>query len=187
MDKNNSSTKSAKTYISIGKVIASHGIHGFAKIYLLTDFPERFEELGKVYFFKEDKLMFDCKIQKARFTANDLLVKFDKFSTPEEINLYKNYFIKIPKEELTKLPEDVYYLDDLRGMKAYSENDVFLGDVIQVYNNANDILEIKTPEKKEVMVPLVKEIVTNVDMKNRKITIKLIPGLFDEDFESDLV
>jgi ribosomal 30S subunit maturation factor RimM len=34
-------------------------------------------------------------------------------------------------------------------------------------------------------VPFVKDIVTNVDLKNKKIIIKLIPGLFDNDVEVD--
>lgn len=174
-----------KEFVSIGKIIESHGVKGFAKVYPLTDFIERFDELEHVYFFKEDKLMFETKVEQVRYTANNILVKFEKFSTPEEINLYKGYFLKINKDDLFELPEDIFYLDDLRGMEAYSTENIYLGKVVEVYNNVNDILEIKTPDKKEVMVPFVKEIVTDVDMKNRKITINTIPGLFDDNFETD--
>jgi 16S rRNA processing protein RimM len=177
--------KSKPDYVSIGKILKSHGVHGFTKVLPLTDSPERFEKLKEVFLFQEDKLKMTVNIEQIRLNEVSLLIKFAEFNSPESINNYQGYYIKIPREKILDLPKDSFYIDDLKGLDAWSTDDIYLGKVIEVYSAASEIIEIRTPQKKEVMVPFVKDIVTNVDLKNKKIIIKLIPGLFDNDVEVD--
>jgi len=59
------------------------------------------------------------------------------------------------------------------------ENGEYLGEVVNVLKNpGNDIFIIKKG-KKEYLIPAVKEIINEVDLKNCKIIIKQIEGLFD--------
>ncbi len=169
-----------KKYISIGKIIGSHGVHGFTKVFPLTDFPERFEKVKNVLLYKDEGTQLKAKIDKVRFTHNSILVKFDAFDTPEAVNEFKGYFIKIPQSESLELPEDSFYIDDLKGCETYSTENEYLGKIIEVYTSANTLIEIKTPDRKDVMVPFVKEMISEIDLKNKRVTIKVIPGLFDE-------
>ena len=172
-------------YITIGKILDPHGIIGFAKIFLLTDFPERFKKLKEVFLFRDEKFLFTLKIQEIRDTHNNLLIKFDKFDTPELVKSYKGCAIKIPEDKKLVLPKDTFYLDDLIGLEVYSTQDKYLGKVISTYEATNTLIEVKTPDNKETMFPFLKEFVEKIDLENKKIVIKTIPGLFDEDFEAD--
>lgn len=181
-DKNSRSSKDSGERINIGKIISSHGVHGFAKVLLLTDFPERFEELKNVYIYNEKELI-NTGIDNIRYTHNTLLIKFSFFNSPEQVNMYKGAFIQIPEEERFDLPEEFFYIDKLIGCKVYSSDDEYLGDITDVYEGANTVLEIKNDLKKEFLVPFVKEIVPYVDIENKKVTVNKMPGLFDENFE----
>ena len=179
MDRNKSPEQK---YVSIGKIIKSHGVQGFTKVLPLTDFPERFEKLKEVFLFKAENLIMPLNIEQIRLNNINLLVKFAEFNTPESVNNYREHFIKIPHKEILDLPEDSFYIDALKGLDAYSTDGAYLGKIIEVYSAASDIVEILTPLKKAVMVPFVKEIITSVDIKAKKIIISLIPGLFDDDY-----
>ena len=55
-----------------------------------------------------------------------------------------------------------------------------LGFVVGVSNNgATDLLSVKTKNKKISLIPFVKAIVPNVDIKNKKIMINNIEGLLE--------
>ena len=178
--------KNKKTeLISIGKILSSHGVKGFAKIYLLTDYPERFEELHTVYILKEGKPPIESEIEEIRYTNDTLLIKLKYFTSPELVNTFKGALIQIPEDERLELPEEVFYIDQLKGCKVYSEDQKLLGEVSDILEGQNTVLEITTLDKKEVMVPFVKDLVPFVNIAERKLTVKLIPGLFDDNFAEE--
>ena len=129
--------------------MGSHGVHGLSKILPLTEFPERFENLKKAHLFRENESLFKLEVENIRFTGTNILIKFKSFSTPEEVNKYKGCLIKVPKSERFSLPEDNYYLDDLVGLKAISDDGIDIGVVTGTYSSGNIILEITTSDRKE--------------------------------------
>lgn len=174
----------SQEYVSIGRILDSHGVVGFAKIYLLTDYPERFKKLKEVFLFRENNLLSKLKIEQIRETDKNLLIKFDLFKNPEEVKAHKGCYIKIPSEQKLNLPKDTFYFDDLRNLEVFNKEGFYLGKVTDVYEEPNVILEI-TKDKKEVMLPFVKEFISEVKIKEKKIIVTPIPGMFDDDFESD--
>lgn len=176
----------ANKFITIGKIIASHGVHGFAKVAPMTDFPERFFDTERVFLFSGEKQIAETDIEEVRTSHKFFIIKFEFFNTPEEVNKYKNVELKVPFEERLKIEEEnVFYVDDLIGLDAYSSDGNLLGKVSNVYSEPNTIIEVLTVDNKEVMVPFVKAIVSEVDQKAKKIIINKLAGLFDSNFEVD--
>ena len=76
------------------------------------------------------------------------------------------------------LDDDEFLIDELVGLDVVDENDKKLGFIIGVSNNgANDLLSVKTNSKQISLVPFVKAIVTDVNLKTKKVTIKNLEGL----------
>ena len=97
---------------------------------------------------------------------------------------YKNQNIFVEKDILSeKLSEDEFLIDDLVGMSVFDNSDEFLGTIASVASNgATDILVIK-PENAEIeqfLIPFVADLVPVVDMKQKRVIVKPIEGLFDE-------
>ncbi|MFN8671149.1 MAG: ribosome maturation factor RimM [Candidatus Sericytochromatia bacterium] len=171
-------------FISIGKISGSHGVKGFAKVYPLTDYIERFDDLERVFLFHKDKKPIELQIEDIKDSNKFLLIKFDFFKDPETVNLYKGALIKIPFSERYEIEEeDVFYIDDLLGLDAYLTDGTYIGKVRDVYEEPNVVLEIVTKDNKEVLVPFVNALVKDVDTKNKKVTIENLQGLFDDNFE----
>lgn len=173
-------------FITIGKIVASHGVHGFAKVAPITDFPERFFDTERVFLFSGDKNITETDIEEIRTSHKFFIIKLAFFNTPEEVNKYKNVELKVPFEERLEIEEeDVFYIDDLIGLQVYSSDGAHLGKVNDVFSEPNTLIEVLTLDNKEVMVPFVKAIVAEVDQKNQKIIVNKLAGLFDNNFEVD--
>lgn len=164
-----------KDVLRVGKIVNTHGLKGEVKVIPLTDDPKRYNELDFVLIDGIERKIQGCKYQKDR-----VIVKIEGINTIEEAEKYKNKYMEIPREYAVPLEEDTYYIADIIGCTVYDTNGKDLGqiyDVIQTKNN--DVYWIRKP--KELLIPVLLEIVTDIDIENRKITIKPVGEWQDED------
>ena len=164
-----------KDILRVGKIVNTHGLKGEVKVIPLTDDPKRYNELDFVIIDGIKRNIQGCKYQKDR-----VIVKIEGINTIEEAEKYKNKYMEIPREYAVPLEEDTYYIADIIGCTVYDTEGKNLGevyDVIQTKNN--DVYWIRKP--KELLIPVLLEIVTDIDVENKKITIKPVGEWQDED------
>ncbi len=165
--------------IKIGKIVNTQGLRGELKIYPLTDYIERFEEIDYVYLEGEQNIK--LIIEAIRFKKNLIIVKFRDLNNIDAVEKYKDKSIFIDEKQLRELPDDSYYIFDLIGIEVYDENNNYIGilkDVIQ--NAAQDtyVIENNNDEQaKNFMIPAVREFIKNIDIENKKMIVKLIEGM----------
>ena len=84
------------------------------------------------------------------------------------------------RENEPELEEDTYYVVDLIGCTVFDTNDKELGkiyDVIETKNN--DVYWIREP--KELLIPVLEDIVLDVDIEGNKVIIQPVGEWMDED------
>jgi 16S rRNA processing protein RimM len=165
--------------VAIAKITKIHGIRGEVVAFLLTDFPERFRDLGKVYLKGADCTGWE-EIERFRFHKNRVILKFRGRERPETVQDLVGCELQIPESERVELPEDTYFDSDLRGC-AVLEGEVALGSVTDVFKAGQGTvnLVVTAEDGREFMVPLVKEFVLDISVRERVIRVKLPPGLVD--------
>ena len=164
-------------YISIGKIINFHGIKGEAKVGYSN--LEHIKGAKTVYVDKNSE-KFALNISNIRFHKNFAIIKFVEINSIDELIEFKGKNIYSTKEELLKkLAKNEFLIDDLIGLKAFDNEENYIGEVVEIQKTpANDILCIKSEHKKEpVLIPFVSELVPIVDIKTKKVIIKPIGGL----------
>ena len=91
----------------------------------------------------------------------------------------KNFskWLQIPAEEALPLDDGQYYLYQIIGVKVYVENGDFLGDIIEVLETkANNVFIVKG-DKGEILLPDIAEVVKEIDLEQRTMIVRLLPGL----------
>lgn len=164
-----------KDILRVGKIVNTHGLKGEVKVIALTDDPKRYNDLEFVLIDGIERKIEGCKYQKDR-----VIVKIEGINSIEEAEKYKNKYMEIPREYAVPLEEDTYYIADIIGCRVYDTNDKDLGeiyDVIQTKNN--DVYWIRKP--KELLIPVLLDIVLDIDIENKKIVIKPVGEWQDED------
>lgn len=167
-------------YLEIGQIVNTNGLKGFLKVKPLTDDITRFEKLKTIYIQKAKELI-EFKIQEVKYNKQSVLLKLEGIDDITEAEKYKNFYIKISKENAVKLEKNSYFIVDIIGCQVYTDENEYLGNVVDVFQTgSNDVYTLKNSEGKEILIPAIKEVIKNVDIKNKKIVIHLMDGLIWE-------
>lgn len=161
--------------LRVGKILNTHGIKGEVKVLPLTDDPKRYDDLEFVLLDGKEVNVEGCKYQKDR-----VIVKLEGINTVEEAERLKNKYLEIPREYAVELEEDTYFIADIIGCTVYDTEGNNLGkiyDVIQTKNN--DVYWIRKP--KELLIPVLLDIVLDINVEEGKIIIKPVGEWQDED------
>ena len=165
------------SFVSVGKILNFHGVHGEAKLGYSKNREEFLSELKVVYIQNGNEYL-PLEIVRLRFTPKCGIIKFKGIDSLNDILEYKNKLLFVDETTAREfLDKDEYLIDELVGLDVY-DGDKKVGAVVGVSNNgASDLLSVKTMSKQVCLVPFVKAIVLSVDIKNRKIEINNIEGL----------
>lgn len=166
--------------LSIGKITNFHGIDGEVKVGYTEGTEDLFTEVDEIYAVSGLKTV-TLTPQKVRFHKNFAIIKFKEINSVDEAAALKGALLKAPKSKTKEfLKEDEFYTDDLVGLTAYDTEDNILGKVSGVsIGNGQDLLFIKNSTDKEHIIPFAKDIVTEVSLKDRRITVRKIEGLLE--------
>lgn len=165
-------------YIKIGKIINTQGIKGEVRIFPLTDDLRRFEKLKEAY-IGEGKI--PITIQKVWYKENLVILKFKEFDNINDVLKFKEEFIFIDEKDRILLPKDSYFIYEIVGCTVFDMNGNQIGKIKEVIQNySNDVYVIKDDaNKKEYLIPAVKEFVKKVNIEDRTIIIDPIEGMIE--------
>ncbi|MGX7111241.1 ribosome maturation factor RimM [Gemella cuniculi] len=167
--------------LKVGKIVNTHSLKGELKVISSTDFEEkRFSKGNKLLITRGNQLIKEVVVENYRQHKNSLLVKFEEINSIEEAEKLKNLQIKIDVENTEELGENEFYFHEIIGCKVFDENAKFLGEIIEILTpGANDVWVIKNEQGKEVLIPYIEDVVKNIDIKNKKVEIEIMEGLFN--------
>ncbi len=163
--------------LRVGQIVNTHGIRGGLKVIPLTDYDERFEELKWVYIEGLEEKFYITSLQ---YQKNNLIITFKGYQDINLVEKFKGKYLIIDETQRRQLPEDTYYIADILGLEVYTVEGDFLGkikDVLQA--GSNEVYLIEAVGGKEIMIPAVKEFVPEIDLKNKRITVKPIEGMIE--------
>lgn len=165
--------------LEVGKIVNTHGLHGEVKVVPWTDYPEVFEDIEYVYVKRKGEYE-RLDVAGIKYQKGNIIVRFPQIKDINEAEKYKNQVLYAEREVLGELPEGVYYIADLIGLEVVKENGETVGIITDVLNTgSNDIYEVKRGGRKNLLIPVIDEVVLNIDMENKKVTVRMMEGLED--------
>lgn len=173
-------------WILIGEIVATQGNKGEIRVVPHTDFPERFSSMDEVALFKVGSEGYELKFQleKARLHKNFVILKLAGIDSIDQALKLRGMEIKVTKEQVVPLPPGHNYIYELIGLEVYTSDHVLLGVITDVLKTgANDVYVIK-PEpgitkSNEILIPVIDDVVLNIDLENHRVLVKLLDGLLE--------
>ncbi|WJH33245.1 ribosome maturation factor RimM [Paenibacillus aurantius] len=170
---------SGKLY-NVGKIVNTHGIRGELKIVPQTDFPEvRFAKGSElVLLHPERDETLTVKVESGRPQKNVYLVKFAGMTDINEVEKYRNWLVKVKEEHLVELEEGEYYHHEIIGCRVITDEGEELGTITEILSpGANDVWVVSRPKGKQVLIPVIDDVLLNVDVPGKTVTVSLLEGL----------
>lgn len=163
--------------LQIGVITSTHGIKGEVKVFPTTDDNNRFQQLKECLIEWKGE-MIPVKAVGCRFFKNMVILKFEDIDQINDVEKYKQCKLFVDRDHAVKLEKDEYFVADLIGMEVIKEEGSTFGILSEVIpTGANDVYVVKDENGKEWLLPAIKECILNVDMEERKITVRLMKGM----------
>ena len=164
-------------FIVIGKVVSTQGNRGEVNVLPLTDSIDRFKNLDNV-FLRNKNSQAILNIEKIRIKKDTVILKLKDIENIQEAKMIVGSFLEVERKNAIKLPKDTYFIFEIIGLEVYTENNIFLGKVENVISTgSNDVHIVKGKNKKELFIPAISEVVKNVNLEKKRITINMVDGL----------
>lgn len=165
-------------YVIVAHITRPLGLKGEVEVVSLTDFPERFQEGQRFYPSPPIADIESLVIEKLEFKPKAFIVKFWGINSREEAQGIADRDLVIPFEETAKLSDEEFWVSDIIGMEVLTTAGEHLGYVKDVLRTgSNDVYVVEN--KKQHLIPATKEVVTEISLQNRRITIEPVPGLLE--------
>jgi len=159
----------------VGQIIKAHGLKGFVEVKAETDNKKRFSLGSKLLLWPPVTEWPYLTIEAVKEKKDRYLLKFAELNSKNEADVVVGHSLVIPAAAGEK-PENSFWLHEIVGLQVYTDTGAFLGKVTEVIQTgANDVYVVKND--KEYLLPAIKEVVKEVDVKGQKMVVHLLPGL----------
>ena len=168
-----------ESMLRVGVIANTHGIRGEVKVFPTTDDVTRFNKLKQIFIDTGKELM-ELEISAVKYFKNLVILKFKGIDNINDIEKYKGKDLLITRENAVPLEENEYFIYDIIGAEVIEENNNIVGILKEVLTTgANDVYVVKTPEGKEILLPVIPDCVKEINVEEKKVIISLMPGLAD--------
>ncbi len=174
-----SSSAGEPAFLAVARFRRPHGVRGEVLVEVLTDFPERLQPETVVYAGETHRRLV---IRSQRSHNEGLLLAFVGLDTPEAVGQFRHQFLYVSSADRPPLPEGEYYHHQLLGLSVETDDGRRLGRLTEILETGANDVYVVTPERGgEILLPVIPEVVLDVDLAAGRMRVHLPEGLLDQD------
>jgi len=155
--------------------VRPHGLKGEVKVQLTCPGPERIEKAAGLRLVKDGQELKTVSVQRIFLhTDGDAVIRFKEVKSVGEAEALRGAEVAVSAKERATLPENTYYLDDLVGLTVEQAEGGVLGTIEEVLDMPANWVCVVRNNVKEILIPFLKSVVQEVDLKARRMKVKLL-------------
>ncbi|NML70408.1 16S rRNA processing protein RimM [Chryseobacterium sp. RP-3-3] len=162
----------------LGKITRRHGLAGNVILKLDTDQPELYNKLESI-FVEINGLLVPFFIERSAWSKNDALNLAFKNSSETLVDQSLGKSVYLPLTTLPKLSGKQFYYHEIIGFDILDQNDKECGVIRSVNDQTAQNYFVTNLDGKEVVIPIIKDWILEVDREERFIKMQLPEGLID--------
>mgnify|MGYP004622936065 FL=1 len=161
-------------YVLVGKLVNTHGLKGEVRILSEFKYKDRVFLPGMKIYIGRDKVCEEIVSYRHHKIFEMIIMK--GYNDINQVLKYKGEYVFVNKEDIKLCPGE--YLDeDIIGLSVIVDKKV-MGVVKRIEkHNRNEILVVKSVDK-NYLIPYNFDIIENVDLEKKEMSVKNIQGLF---------
>jgi len=168
-----------REYLEIGTIVGTHGVQGEMRVNPSCDSPEFVAAFGVLYLDPEGRQ--PVKVLSVRPHKNVALLRLEGVDSVEAAQALGRKMLFFRRAD-ARLEEGQFFIAELLGCAVFDAANPALrygviGDVSQT--GANDVWHIRTDGGREILIPVIDDVVKAVDVETGRIEIVMLPGLME--------
>ncbi|CAO0820915.1 Ribosome maturation factor RimM [Desulfarculales bacterium] len=166
--------------ILMGRASGAFGLKGEIRIFPYGRDPEIFLRAGRLYLGPNPEAARPLTLVSLREHGGLVLVTVKEVSDRIQAEAQAGAWVYLERLALGPLDEGEYYWYQLKGAAVVDRQGRRLGRVVAMSDmGAHDLLLVQADDGKEALIPVVEDIVLDVDLAARRITVELPQGLLE--------
>jgi 16S rRNA processing protein RimM len=164
-------------FYAIGQIVKSRGLRGALVVQPLTDYPERFQALKRVWVRTANSDHSPFQLEEARVKGQTIHLHLEGVRTRDAADALAGKLLYVTEEDLVRLPEGTHFVHDIIGSRVIDEHGKKIGTVAEVWKlPANDVYVVREG-KREHLVPAVQSIIEKIDTQRKQVQVRMMEGL----------
>lgn len=167
----------------VGRIAKSHGVTGELSVEIRTDDPDGRFAVGSVLRGRLPRGggTREFIVESVRAHTGRLLVRFVGVSDRDASDALRGTLFTVDAADLPPIDEpDEFYDHQLEGLAVRTQDGTVVGTVSEVLHTpGGELLSIRSPEHREILVPFVSAIVTSISLPDKVIDIDPPEGLLE--------
>ncbi|MCX6267637.1 MAG: ribosome maturation factor RimM [Bacteroidetes bacterium] len=163
----------------LGKILKTHGNKGQVLIHLDVDEPEAYQKLESVFLdLHGERIPFFIASIELKHNRK-AVVQFQDFESLEDAESLQGLEMYLPITKLPTLKGNHFYYHEITGFQVVDLNHGNIGvidDILELPHQS--LFQIRFGEK-EILIPIVDEIIQKVDRKKKILMIEAPAGLIE--------
>lgn len=162
--------------IAVGQIMGAFGARGDLRVQAFSDRPNRFRSIRRVFIGQS---LTPARVVSRVAQGAGLAVRLDVVTNREHARKLFGEMLYIPETEAVHLDKGEYFIHQLLGLGVVTSVGDELGSIVEVLRTgANDVYLVRGA-RGDVLIPAIPDVVTDVDLATKRVTITLMPGLID--------
>ena len=157
--------------LTIGTILAPHGVRGEFKVRLQTDEPEHLLTIKRLYLGEEAT---PRTVLGVRLHAGNALMRVQGISTPETVDRFRGTRLRIRGTDARPLAPNEYFLYQVIGLEVFDESGTRLGHVTDIIETgANNVLVVTPGDgDDEMLLPSHPDVIVALDPATGRIVAR---------------
>lgn len=161
----------------IGEIVKTRGLHGCLKVLSSMEATKIFPKIDSVYIEEKSGFKNRFGLKKINKSGRSLFIELNEITDVESAKDFVGCKVFLPRDILEELPEGEYYCQDVIGIDVFNEEGIFIGKIVSIFPTGSNDVYVCRGGKKEVLLPAISDVIRNIDIRNKTMTVKIPEGL----------
>lgn len=163
--------------LAVGRIGRAHGVRGEVSVEIRTDDPgARFAPGSSLA--TDPASAGPLTVETVRSHSGRLLVRFAGFEDRTAAEALRGTLLLVDSADIPPTEDpDEFHDHELIGLGAVTTDGTEVGEIADVEHPGQDLLVVRTPDGRDVLVPFVGAIVVDVDVPAGRVVLDPPPGL----------
>ena len=167
--------------VELGPIVNCHGIRGELRLLPHNPTSEAAAHSAELVVLWPDGRRESRRVTAARRHKRFVLLQLDGVTDLTAAEALVGCTVAVPRAALPPAGQDAVYHADLLGCAVVTTDGAALGTVHQMLSTGSNDICVVRDGTREVLVPMVADVIAEIDIAGRRIVINLLPGLLDDD------
>ena len=165
--------------VPVGKIVGTHGVKGLLKLFSYSGNAQSLQSAKSAFLKGKDGVLREYEITRVSAHTSGFIIGFAGFTDINQVEFLSGSELCLTLSQLPQLADDEYYWRDLLGLTVVTDTGITLGIIADIFETGSSDVYVVRGANKEYLIPAIGDVIANVDIFGRTMTITPLDGLLD--------